>query len=136
MTDLTSEETKVATATPGRLAWISLQVPDVEHSRAFWRDAVGLAERSASPGWVELDVAPGVVLALHPIFHAPAFERRGYDRGGPVLGLRVDDFEARAAAIERAGGRALGEAHAIPGGRARDYLDPDGYVFELVDQSG
>jgi predicted enzyme related to lactoylglutathione lyase len=122
-----------AAAAPARLAWVSLQVPDVERSRAFWRDAVGLPERSAAPGWVELALAPGLSLALHPIFHAPAFERRGYDRGGPLLGIRVADFEARAAAIERAGGRPLGEPHAIPGGRARDYADLDGYVFELVD---
>ena len=114
------------------LWWISLQVPDVEQSRSFWRDIVGLPERSAAPGWVELELRPGVLLALHPVFHPPALERRGYDRGGPVLGVRVFDLEEMGHLVERHGARPLGKAHEIPGGRARDYEDPDGYVLELI----
>jgi hypothetical protein len=115
------------------LSWISLQVPDVEQSRFFWRDVVGLAERSAVPGWVELELRPGLALVLHPVFHPPAMERRGYDRGGPVLGLRVLDLLQMTALLERHGARALGEVHAIPGGRSRDFECPDGYVFELAE---
>jgi catechol 2,3-dioxygenase-like lactoylglutathione lyase family enzyme len=116
-----------------RLAWVTLQVPDVERSRAFWRDAVGLPERTAVPGWVELQVTDEVMLALHPVFHAPALARQGYDRGGPVLGVKVDSLEARTARLTEAGARPLGEPHAVPGGLARDFMDPDGYVLELVE---
>ena len=118
------------------LVWISLQVPDVEQSRYFWRDIIGLPERSAAPGWVELELRPGLLLALHPVFHAAAMERHGYDRGGPVLSIRVFDLNEMGALVERRGAHALGEIHAIPGGRARDFEDPDGYVFELVELSG
>jgi len=114
------------------LCWISLQVQDVEQSRFFWRDVIGLAEQSAAPGWVELLLRPGLVLALHPVFHPPALERRGYDRGGPVLGIRVKDLDGLGYLIEAHGGRALGAVHEIPGGRARDFECPSGYVFELV----
>ncbi len=115
------------------LTWVTLQVPDVEQSRRFWRDIIGLPERSATPTWVELELRAGVHLALHPVFHPPALERRGYDRGGPVLGIRVQSIEEMGALVERNGARALGAAQDIPGGRSRDFEDPDGYVFELVE---
>lgn len=115
------------------LCWISLQVPDVEQSRSFWRDIVGLPEKSAAPGWVELELRPGLLLALHPIFHARALDRRGYDRGGPVLGIQVADLTEMGLLLERHGARPLGTVHAIPGGRARDYEEPDGYVIEVVE---
>lgn len=115
------------------LCWVSLQVPDVETARAFWRDVVGLREKSAAPGWVELELRPGLLLALHPVYHPPALERRGYDRGGPVLGIQVADLAEVGRLVERHGARALGDAHEIPSGLARDFEDPDGYVFELVE---
>ena len=118
------------------LCWVSLQVPDVERSRKFWRDVIGLPERSAAPSWVELELRPGLLLALHPVFHPPALERRGYDRGGPVLGVRVLDLDEMSQLALRHGARTLGGVHEIPGGRARDFEDPDGYVFELVELSG
>jgi predicted enzyme related to lactoylglutathione lyase len=115
------------------LIWVTLQVADVEQSRRFWRDAIGLTERSAASGWVELELRAGVHLALHSVFHRPALERRGYDRGGAVLGIRVQSLEEMSALVERHGARALGGAQDIPGGRSRDFEDPDGYVFELVE---
>jgi catechol 2,3-dioxygenase-like lactoylglutathione lyase family enzyme len=118
------------------LCWVSLQVPDVERSRKFWRDVIGLPEKTYTAGWVELELRPGLLLALHPVFHAPALIRRGYDRGGPVLGIRVLSLDEMSALVERSGARALGQPHQIPGGRARDFEDPDGYVFELVELSG
>jgi len=115
------------------LVWVSLQVPDVEQSRGFWRDVVGLTEKSATKTWVELELRPGVHLALHAVFHPAALERRGYDRGGPVLGIRVHSLDQMGDLVERHGARALGAAQEIPGGRSRDFEDPDGYVFELVE---
>ncbi len=118
------------------LCWVSLQVPDVEQARAFWRNVIGLPEKSAAPGWVELELRPGLLLALHPVFYAKALDKRGYDRGGPVLGIRVMNLDEMGALVERHGARALGAAHEIPGGRARDFEDPDGYVFEMVELAG
>ena len=93
------------------LCWVSLQVPDLERARAFWRDVIGLSEKSYTPGWVELELRPGILLSLHPVFYPNAMIKRGYDRGGPVLGSPQE----------------------IPGGVSRDFEDPDGYVFELVE---
>ena len=115
------------------LVLVSLQVPDVEQSRGFWRDVIGLPEKRASKTWVELELLPGVHLALHPVYHAPALERRGYDRGGPVLAIRVQSLDQMGELVERHGARPLGGPQEIPGGSSRDFVDPDGYVFELVE---
>jgi len=132
-TNSTTARFKLHCRPVNELTWVTLQVPDVEQSRRFWRDVIGLTERSATPTWVELELRAGVHLALHAVFHAPALERRGYDRGGPVLGIRVSSLEEMGALVERNGARPLGAAQDIPGGRSRDFEDPDGYVFELVE---
>jgi len=119
--------------TVNELCWVTLQVADIETSRHFWREIIGLPEKSATPGWVELELRPGLLLALHPTFYPKALEKRGYDRGGPVMGIRVMNLDEMGALVERNGAKALGAQHDIPGGRARDFEDPDGYVFELVE---
>jgi catechol 2,3-dioxygenase-like lactoylglutathione lyase family enzyme len=118
------------------LCWVTLQVPDVEKSRHFWHEIIGLQQKSTSPQWVELELRPGILLALHPPFYAKAMILRGYDRGGPVLGIRVANLDEMGALVLRNGAKALGPPHEIPGGRARDFEDPDGYVFEMVELAG
>ena len=115
---------------------MSLQVSDLERARTFWRDVIGLPEKSSTPAWVELELRPGLLLALHPVFYPNALIKRGYDRGGPVLGIRVSDLEEMSALILRHGARALGASQEIPGGISRDFEDPEGYVFELVQMRG
>jgi predicted enzyme related to lactoylglutathione lyase len=117
------------------LCWITLQVPDIESARRFWSEVVGLPQKSVAPGWVELQLRPGLVLALHSVFYARALEKRGYERGGPVMGIQVTNLDEMGELVIRHGAKALSEPHEIPFGRARDFEDPDGYVFELVEMS-
>ena len=97
---------------------------------------IGLPEKSYTPSWVELELRPGLLLALHPVFYPNALIKRGYDRGGAVLGIRVSNLEEMSELVVRHGARALGGSHEIPGGISRDFEDPDGYVFELVEMRG
>jgi predicted enzyme related to lactoylglutathione lyase len=115
------------------LCWITLQVPDVERARAFWRDVIGLPEKSYTPAWVELELRQGVLLALHTAFYPKGLIKRGYDRGGPVLAIRVQNLDEMASLVVRHGASALGASQEIPGGVSRDFEDPDGYVFEMVE---
>ena len=115
------------------LCWVTLQVADVDRSRRFWREVIGLPEKSYTPQWVELELRPGLLLALHPVFYAKALEKEGYDRGGAVLGIRVMNLDEMGELVVRNGAKALSYTHEIPGGRARDFQDPDGYVFELME---
>jgi catechol 2,3-dioxygenase-like lactoylglutathione lyase family enzyme len=115
------------------LLWVTLSVPDLESSRNFWRDVIGLAEKSYAPAWCELELKPGIHLALHAIFNAAPFEKRGYDRGGPVLGIRVDSLSEMASLVQRSGAHPLSPVQDIGGGQSQDFEDPDGYVFELVE---
>ena len=96
------------------LCWITLQVPDVERSREFWRDVIGLTEKSATPAWVELELRPGLLLALHPVFYPNALIKRGYDRGGPVIGIRVHDLNEMGALVLRRGARDAGGSAGDP----------------------
>jgi len=48
----------------------------------------------------------------------------------------VMNLDEMGALVERNGARALSTAHPIPNGRSRDFEDPDGYVFELVELAG
>ena len=68
------------------------------------------------------------------MFHEKALDRSGYDRGGAVLGVRVMDLEMTLM-LEREGGTALSPAQQFLGGRSRDFADPEGYVFEIVELS-
>lgn len=97
---------------------------------------IGLPEKSYTPAWVELELRPGLLLALHPVYYPNALIKRGYDRGGAVLGIRVSNLEEMSALVVRHGARALGGSHEIPGGVSRDFEDADGYVFELVEMRG
>ena len=85
---------------------------------------------------MELELRPGLLLALHPVFYPNALIKRGYDRGGPVMGIRVTNLDEMGGLVVRNGAKALSGVHDIPGGRARDFEDPDGYVFELVELGG
>ena len=116
-----------------QLCWVSLQVPDLERAREFWRDVIGLSEKSYTPAWVELELRSGLLLALHPVFNPTAMIKRGYERGGPVLAIQVANLDEMSSLVLRHGARALGASQEIPGGVSRDFEDPDGYVFELVE---
>jgi predicted enzyme related to lactoylglutathione lyase len=118
------------------LCWVSLQVSDLERARRFWREVIGLTEKSYTPAWVELELRPGLLLALHPVFYPNAMIKRGYDRGGAVLAIRVANLEEMSNLVQRNGALALGSAQEIPGGVSRDFEDPEGYVFELVEMRG
>src|SRR5260221_8494300 len=103
------------------LCWITLQVSDVGNARRFWGEIVGLPEKSYTPGWVELELRPGLLLALHPVFYPTALEKRGYDRGGPGMGIRVMNLDQMGALVERNSARPFSAAHDIPVGHPRNY---------------
>jgi len=111
-------------------------VADLERARNFWHQVIGLPQKSAAPQWVELELRPGIILALHPVFYPKALAQSGYDRGGPVLGIRVLNLDEMGALVVRNGAKALSVAQDFPGGRSQDFQDPDGYVFELVEFTG
>ena len=111
-----------------RISVITLGVDDLERAVAFYRDALGMAVRVATPAWSELEIA-GATVALHA----------GREMGEQEipLGFKVLNIDAVANAVVDAGGfihapkrQAQGEPAIIKAG------DPDGNVFFLSEGPG
>lgn len=105
--------------------YFMLYATDLDRAARFYRDALGLAIRTASPGWAEL-AAGGATVALHAGRQA-----------GPIdtgLGFEVDDLEAACDAVRRAGGALVRPPEARPGEPIRLAIaaDPDDNRFSLA----
>ena len=106
------------------IAFVGVVTPDVRVLAEFL-GRLGLGE---GEGEVPLfPLADGDVLAV-----SPASEGIG-DRGA-VVGLLVDDVEAAAEEVERAGGELMGPLMTGAGFRYRHFRAPDGSIFELLDR--
>lgn len=120
---------------------VSLAVTDLERSRAFYRDVLGLEEMARPP----FDF-PGVWFRvghgqLHLIAHAqPTLRRGGIDSRDVHFALRVDSYRRAVEALRARGyaADATDERRRIqekPRGRAGFpqifLLDPDRHVIEL-----
>jgi len=100
---------------------VMLMAEDMDRAVAFWRDGVGLDERSISPFWSEL-LAGSTVIALHAGSGASSVAQ---------LGLRVGDVDAACADIVAAGGavRSGPEDRTDEGIRLADVIDTEGNAF-------
>ena len=118
--------------TPSRFVWYELMTSDPAAARAFYTQVVGWqATDSGMPGmdYTLLSAGPhqvGGLMALPPEACAAGVPPNwsGY--------LAVDDVDAKAAAVQQAGGQVLRPAADIPGvGRFAVVADPAGAAFCL-----
>jgi catechol 2,3-dioxygenase-like lactoylglutathione lyase family enzyme len=114
-----------------RLGQVTLFVADLQASRRFYGDGLGLEPVWEGPSFVLL-AAPGAGrtgcrLGLHAT-DDPARRSAGVD-----LHLEVEDLDAAVQAAAARGVRFLGPAERRPwGARSAVALDPDGHRVELV----
>jgi uncharacterized protein len=115
-----------------------LQADDVERAKRFYEDAFGWSfqDYSAvtnSPYWgvtTGEEGEPGINGGLQPR-PAPA-PGDGHGTNAAVLTIGVEDFDATAARIERAGGRVALPKFAMPGMAWQGYfLDTEGNTFGI-----
>ena len=107
---------------------LTLMVGDMQRSIDFYTAKLGLKLLANYGGHFAQVQAPGVKLGLHPRRGAaPAAKGDGMS-----LGLRVDDLDAAAAALE-ARGVALRRSDADRGSRQAFFSDPDGYPLYLIE---
>jgi predicted enzyme related to lactoylglutathione lyase len=109
-------------------AYTLVFVRDMTRAVAFYRDALGMKVRVATPAWSELEVA-GATVALHA-------GREAGEQEIP-LGFKVLNIDAVANAVVTAGGfihapkrQAAGEPAIMKAG------DPDGNIFFLSEGPG
>lgn len=109
--------------------YMMLMVEDMDRAVRFYRDAFGLEPAVHSPGWSELPVGSGAVVALH--------KGREGGESDTGLGFHVDDIEGACRAAESAGGRVVSppQARAEEGGmKLATVADTEGnHVFLAQD---
>ena len=119
------------------LSTVFLIVSDLEASRKFYTDTLGLMEASAAGDHVRYEIG-GASLVVHgPIpddeMRAWNLEPVGEPRGsGVVITLRAGDVDAAHAAISEKGAEVLSPPRdASWGVRLFIVRDPDGYLIEI-----
>lgn len=122
---------------------VSLTVIDLERSRAFYRDVLGLAEIARPnfnfPGaWFQVGAAQQLHLIVHP--HSTFREGKGLDTRDNHFAVRVNDYWATAEFLRSLGYREdatdefrklILNPHATAGFPQMYILDPDRHVIEI-----
>ncbi|UFP95218.1 VOC family protein [Gloeobacter morelensis] len=104
---------------------IMLMVPDVMAAVKFYSEGLGLAVKTASPGWGELETG-GTILALH-------YAENPHPAGAsPILSFVVDDLAATVASLEALGARLEGRVREPSFGKVAAMRTPDGHLLSLL----
>ena len=110
------------------LGFLGVRTPAFAAMSALYRDVLGLEPIHERPGAAWFKAADGAAI------HVYAEDDADHDffGAGPVVGLVVDDFEARRAAMVAAGIAFLGEPQRDGGVAWNHYRAPDGNVYEII----
>ncbi|MGW6060380.1 VOC family protein [Streptomyces sp. NPDC055189] len=135
-TSNTIDTTAPATpAAPTGVDFVSLQVSDMDKSRSFYCDTLGLPAAPTSPPGAQL-------IATRPVFMALRTDNTpqpGTAGHGVTLWIAVDDVDTLHRAVTAAtasGAQAEGEPVDGPFGRMFTVTDPDGYRLTLHNAAG
>src|ERR1700728_3610766 len=111
--------------------FIALQVSDLEKSRVFWTEKIGLKPAPKSPpGAVVFATKPIPFAITRPKVDLKASTRLGW---GVALWMHADDADALCASLRAHGVRILAEPTAGNFGRQFSFADPDGYAIVVHD---
>ena len=94
----------------------------------LFRDVLGLAPLRHGKDFMGFRLADGTVLELY----GPGDEFHSFFGTGPVVGFRVDDFDATHAAMAAAGIPFLGDVQHADGNSWRHFVCPDGTIAEII----
>ncbi len=126
----------------GRLALVTLVIPDYDMAKAFFVDGLGwtcLTDEDQGGGKRWLTVAPGdggAALLLARATTGAQIAAIGAQTGGRVgFFWTTDDFDSDAARITAAGGTLLETPRDEPYGRVAQWRDPWGNLWDLLTPS-
>lgn len=123
---------------PARLIEVELRVADVERSRHFYRDLIGVnvgelethgpdGAAHAHATWGEWSCTEPTLLMLNLYPAGSAGNTR------TRLGFAISDLDAVHSRLLAAGATVTGRPEQRPWGRAASYLDPDGNTVFLTE---
>lgn len=99
---------------------------DIERSRDFYRNVMGLRMCADSPTWVAFEMSGGGLLGLHP-----AGDVLTVRPGSLQLAFHVRNVDAFVADARLAGARILQEPFDEAYARVAVLADPDGYAVQV-----
>jgi hypothetical protein len=94
----------------------------------FCRDVLGIAVTRSGDDLVGFELADGTVLELY----GPGDAFHSFFRTGPVVGFRVDDFDATRRTMIAAGIEFIGDAQHRDGESWQHFHCPDGTIAEII----
>ncbi len=108
-----------------------LVVSDLERSRNFYRDVLGLKIRTdAVPHWIDFELSNGASLGLHA-----KSELLGVRPGSLQLGFSVENVDSFVSDCAHLGVPVFQDPFDESFGRVAVIGDPDGYPIQLVSPS-
>jgi predicted enzyme related to lactoylglutathione lyase len=114
-----------------RLGWLGTRTEAASATVNFFKDVLGLEmEMAGEDFWVGRFPEGGLVEVF-----GPASPHNRHFTSGPVVGFVVDDIEAGATELRRAGVEVFGPYHADGGGAWVHFRAPDGRIYELTQDS-
>jgi catechol 2,3-dioxygenase-like lactoylglutathione lyase family enzyme len=112
----------------GRISYLFVKVARLDEMRTFYCDRLGFEvvyEEAGACAFLRLGNDPGPQLAFYP-----GRDGTAEPRGDWFLAIDVDDLDAAAVGLRRAGVE-VGEISEVPYGLAATVKDPDGNTVEL-----
>jgi glyoxylase I family protein len=114
----------------------ALAAEDVDRLSDWYCDVLGYEKvvRHDKPVWI-LRAPDGTLLEVMPQDDTPRPVRTTWTPGWSHLALRVDDFDAAVAELQQKGVEWSGEEMgAVGGGRVRNFFDPEGNMFQILER--
>jgi glyoxylase I family protein len=114
----------------------ALAAEDVDRLSDWYCDVLGYEKvvRHDKPVWI-LRAPDGTLLEVMPRDDTPRPVRTTWTPGWSHLALRVDDFDAAVAELQQKSVEWSGEEMgAIGGGRVRNFFDPEGNMFQILER--
>lgn len=113
------------------LAWLGIRTDNYASTASFFTDVLGLPVNSSEPDFSVLDVPGGATVE---IFGPSSPYNRHLTH--PVAGFRVSDLDSAVDELRAAGAEIV---LPVQRGGTRSWMHfraPDGFVYELVEDSG
>lgn len=102
-------------------------VTDIDRSTSFYRDVLGLTPGPRFGDWQEFFIEGGTRFAIHG-------GGSRVERPTGQLSFQVDDLDAAINHMRSQGSEPLGAITDTGTNRFADFTDPDGNVFQLLEQ--
>ena len=108
---------------------VILNVSDLQASRKFYKDVMGLKVKNESENWVEFQLGE-TSLAIRP--EPEGLEDPRKVKWGHALAFKVDDVDAVYEQLRQRGVHFLVKPRDEFFGRHAEFVDPDGHIYSIT----